>query len=167
MVWQTVATLCLFDSRILPHLWLGLSFSAAGAGGCYPLCLEEQAGNSYIGIPPSILLFYLYWCTIWGSLCMSLQHSFLIPGRTALIFVVSWVSCVLLITAKVFQDLLWSDPQEKLGWEANPRGAGIKCETQGGWCEKLKKVHDFLNGIRKKGETTRFFHERYTYSLSS
>ena len=34
-------------------------------------------------------------------------------------------SCV-----EVFQDLLWSDPQEKLGWEANPRGAGIKPEPQ-------------------------------------
>ena len=32
-----------------------------------------------------------------------------------------------LTAAEVFQDLLWSDPQEKLGWEANPRGAGIKC----------------------------------------
>ena len=59
-------------NSVLPHLWLELSFSVAGAvskaisnnfqrglefcmdascaGGCYPLCLEEQAGNSYIGI---------------------------------------------------------------------------------------------------------------------
>eukprot|EP00930_Biecheleria_cincta_P028892 TRINITY_DN20111_c0_g1_i1.p1 TRINITY_DN20111_c0_g1~~TRINITY_DN20111_c0_g1_i1.p1 ORF type:complete len:1059 (+),score=182.29 TRINITY_DN20111_c0_g1_i1:82-3258(+) len=27
---------------------------------------------------------------------------------------------------QVFQDMLWSDPHEKLGWEPNPRGAGIK-----------------------------------------
>ncbi|CAE7924908.1 ppa1 [Symbiodinium necroappetens] len=32
----------------------------------------------------------------------------------------------LCLEEQVFQDLLWSDPQEKLGWEANPRGAGIK-----------------------------------------
>lgn len=32
--------------------------------------------------------------------------------------------------AQVFQDLLWSDPQEKLGWEANPRGAGVKCRPE-------------------------------------
>eukprot|EP00931_Biecheleriopsis_adriatica_P060253 TRINITY_DN36168_c0_g1_i1.p1 TRINITY_DN36168_c0_g1~~TRINITY_DN36168_c0_g1_i1.p1 ORF type:complete len:1070 (+),score=192.98 TRINITY_DN36168_c0_g1_i1:43-3252(+) len=27
---------------------------------------------------------------------------------------------------QVFQDLVWSDPHEKLGWEPSPRGAGIK-----------------------------------------
>ncbi|CAK9005043.1 unnamed protein product [Durusdinium trenchii] len=32
----------------------------------------------------------------------------------------------LCLEEQVFQDLLWSDPQEKLGWEANPRGAGVK-----------------------------------------
>ena len=38
------------------------------------------------------------------------------------------------LLGQVFQDLLWSDPQEKLGWEANPRGAGIK------WGPNLKAV---------------------------
>ncbi len=63
-----------------------------------------------------------------------LANSSLIPkdyfNFCCLMSLMSYHVFFLLVAAKVFQDLLWSDPQEKLGWEANPRGAGIKCETQ-------------------------------------
>jgi len=97
---------------VLPRLWLELSFSVAGAvskaisnhfqrglefcmdascaGGCYPLCLEEQAGNSYIGIHHQFSCF-IFIDAQYEVQYMHVPATFLslIPGRTALIFVVS------------------------------------------------------------------------------
>lgn len=63
---------------------------ASCAGGCYPLCLEEQAGNSYIGIHHQFSCF-IFIDAQYEVQYMHVPATFLslIPGRTALIFVVS------------------------------------------------------------------------------
>ena len=57
---------------------------------------------------------------------------------------------------KVFQDLLWSDPQEKLGWEANPRGAGIKSGAQ--------QVLSLLLKLSRLVESGRGWHSMLRYA---